>query len=242
MSEQMQDKIWFLGRSYQEYLSMFQLDLDFLENKKILDCAAGASSFTSWAWKKGFKSTAIDILYINEPDVLKKIFIDDFSTLLQVHSGMDHKVDWGFFHNAKNMIQDRAHTYHDFIEDYERFRERYLPGQLPHLPFRDDQFNLALSSHFLFLYDDRLDYHFHLDSIREMLRVAEEVRIYPIVCLRGNGERSSFVERIIEDISHEGYLEIMEVDYRFRKGGNEMMKIEKKPYRSKKKDLRKKSL
>jgi hypothetical protein len=142
---------------------------------------------------------------------------------------MDHKVDWGFFQNSKNMIEERMRACREFIDDYEEFQGlRYVEGKLPELPFNDNHFSLTLCSHLLFLYDDRLDYQFHLDSVREMLRVTSgEVRIYPIVCLCGEGERSSFVERIQRDISGEGDAKIVEVDYRFRKGGKEMMKIKK---------------
>ena len=52
------DKIWFLGRSYLEYLKMFDLKEEYLKNLKILDCAAGASSFTPTLIKNGFEVKA----------------------------------------------------------------------------------------------------------------------------------------------------------------------------------------
>lgn len=223
------DKIWFLGRSYQEYMSMFKLTPEFLENKTILDCAAGASSFTPVMGNKGYNIIAIDPFYGMDHQTVKEKTIDDFYTLIKAHSGMDHKVDWGFFRNSKNMIEERIHAYMEFIDDYEKFRGlRYVKGKLPELPFKDNQFSLTTCSHLLFLYDDRLDYQFHLDSVREMLRVTSgEIRIYPLVRLRGEGERSSFGEILKDDIHDEGKVEIVKVDYRFRKGGNEMMKIKK---------------
>ncbi|HNR25591.1 MAG TPA: class I SAM-dependent methyltransferase [Methanobacteriaceae archaeon] len=221
------DKIWFLGRSYQEYLSMFNLDHDFLKDRRVLDCAAGASSFTAWACDNGINATATDVLYGMDLEQLRETFIHDFSTLLQVHSGLDQKVDWGFFQNSEEMIEDRLKTCNNFITHYEKHPERYVQGQLPHLPFTDGHFDLALSSHLLFLYDDRLDYLFHTESIQEMLRVAEEVRIYPIVSLSGYGNRSPYVKRIMEDIGRLGDVDIVKVDYRFRKGGEEMMRLKK---------------
>ena len=45
--------------------------------------------------------------------------------------------------------------------------------------FNNEQFHLVLSAHFLFMYSDRLDYDFHVQTIRELPRVAsEEVRIF----------------------------------------------------------------
>lgn len=223
------DKIWFLGRSYREYMSMFSLSPESLENEYILDCAAGASSFTPVLGNQGYDVTALDPLYGTDYKELKEISIDDFYTLIKAHSGMDHKVDWGFFQNSKNMIFERMKACREFINDYEIFKGlRYIEGKLPQLPFTNNQFSLVLCSHLLFLYDDRLNYQFHLESISEMLRVtSKEIRIYPIVRLQGEGEKSSFVEWISEDVTNEGDVEIVEVDYRFRKGGNEMMKISK---------------
>ena len=54
---------------------------------------------------------------------------------------------------------------------------------------------------------------------------SEEVRIYPLVRLRGDGKKSSFVNRIMKDLEIKADFEIVPVDYRFRKGGNIMMKI-----------------
>lgn len=221
------DKIWFLGRSCNEYMSMFQLSTEFLKNQKILDCGAGASSFAPVLGKHGYDIKALDPLYGMDYETVKERSIDDFYTLIKAHSGMDYKVDWGFFQNSKNMIEERIKACNEFIEDYMVLKgSRYVEGKLPQLSFPDDNFSLILCSHLLFLYDDRLNYQFHLESIREFLRVTSgEIRIYPLVRLRGEGERSSFVEMIIEDITDECNVEIVEVDYKFRKGGNEMMKI-----------------
>jgi hypothetical protein len=223
------DKIWFLGRSFQEYMSMFKLDPEFLEEKTILDCAAGTSSFTPVMGNQGYNVTALDPIYGLGYGLVEERSIDDFHTLIKAHSGLEHKVDWSFFQNSKNMIEERIKSCKEFIDDYKVFKGlRYVEGKLPQLPFTNNQFSLTLCSHLLFLYDDRLDYQFHLESIREMLRVtAGEVRIYPLVNLQGNGEKSHFVNLIKEDLTHEVNVELVEVDYRFRKGGNEMMKIKR---------------
>ncbi len=61
--EKKNNRIWFLGRSYEEYLQMFDLNEDFLKDQRILDIAAGASSFTPRLSNKGYKIAAVDILY-----------------------------------------------------------------------------------------------------------------------------------------------------------------------------------
>lgn len=211
---------------------MFNLSPDFLKNEIILDCAAGASSFTPVMGNKGYDVIAVDPLYSMDYETVKERSIDDFFTLIKAHSGMDHKVDWGFFQNSKSMIEERMKAFREFIDDYKDFKGlRYVKGKLPTLPFKDNQFSLTLCSHLLFLYDDRLDYEFHLEAIKELLRVTGgEIRIYPLVSLQGNGKKSPFVNMIREELTSEADTEIVNVDYRFRKGGNEMMKIKKNLY------------
>lgn len=216
-----------MGRSYHEYLSMFRLNPRWLKRQRVLDCAAGASSFTPVMGNQGYDITALDPLYGMDHDEVKEKTIDDFNTLIKAHAGMDDKVDWGFFHDSKNMIEERMKAHRKFVDDYNDFKGlRYIEGKLPELPFNNNQFSLTLCSHLLFLYDDRLDYQFHRDSVGEMLRVTSgEVRIYPLVNLQGNGKKSHFVSRIMDDLEGKADVEIVEVNYRFRKGGNEMMKI-----------------
>jgi hypothetical protein len=70
-----------------------------------------------------------------------------------------------------------------FLEDFPQGIQqgRYIISELPVLPFDTEQFDLALCSHFLFTYSDLLSQDFHLASIRELCRVAQEVRIFPLL-------------------------------------------------------------
>ena len=73
----------------------------------------------------------------------------------------------------------------DFLDDYVagKAQGRYVDAELPDLPFSDSSFDLALCSHFLFLYTTQLGEAFHHSAIREMCRVAAEVRIFPLLAL-----------------------------------------------------------
>ncbi|MCK9150513.1 class I SAM-dependent methyltransferase [Methanobacterium alcaliphilum] len=226
-----ENKIWFLGRGFEEYLQMFNLRLNYLRECKILDCNAGASSFAAHMTQQGFDVVAADILYSKHPEEMKKVSENDFRTLMDAHHGLQDKVDWGFFEDHEQMAQYRIKTYKDFSKDYEKNKDtNYVEAKLPMLPFHDNTFHLVLSSHLLFLYDDRLDYDFHLESIKEMIRVSsQEVRIYPLVQLR-NSKKSEYVEQIINDLSPDFSLEVHKVDYKFRPGADEMLCISKKPW------------
>lgn len=54
-------------------------------------------------------------------------------------------------------------------------------GELPKLDFEESLFDLALCSHFLFFYSEQLNYEFHLASVKELLRIAVEVLIFPLL-------------------------------------------------------------
>ena len=85
--------------------------------------------------------------------------------------------------------------------------------------------DLALCSHFLFLYSHHFSYNFHKQAISELCRVAKEVRIFPLVTLAG--DKSIYVNDIHAYLRNQGYgVTIEPVPYEFQRGGNEMMKIQ----------------
>jgi ubiquinone/menaquinone biosynthesis C-methylase UbiE len=214
----------FIGRTWKEYLKMFNLNSDDMVGGKLLDCAAGASSFTAEMSKRGYDVKAVDILYNEEADVLCDKCYEHMEVLVDGLESVDHFV-WSFFSDLDDLKEQRNHACSEFIQDYRNHRKRYIAADLTHLPFEDNSFKMVLCSHLLFIYDHRLDYEFHLKSIKEMLRVSSsELRIYPLV--KNRGMKSEFVKRIINDL-HDVDADIVKVDYEFRKGGNEMIKIRK---------------
>jgi SAM-dependent methyltransferase len=214
----------FIGRTWAEYMKMFSLeDCDF-DNMKILDCAAGASSFTAHMSGKGCDVMAVDLLYCEEPDVLGDKCRDHMEVLVEGLASVDSFV-WSFFKDVNELKDERNLACSEFIQDYRNHRGRYVPGDLSKLPFEDDSFDLVLCSHLLFIYDHRLNYEFHLNSIKEMLRVSsDELRIYPLV--KNKGIKSLFVNQIVSDLE-DVEVDLLKVDYEFRRGGNEMMIIKK---------------
>jgi hypothetical protein len=59
----------------------------------------------------------------------------------------------------------------------------------------------------------------------EMCRVADEVRIFPLVAL--GAVRSGHVAAVTERLRQAGHaVRIEKVDYEFQRGGNEMMRVE----------------
>jgi Methyltransferase domain len=215
----------FIGRTYAEYIKMFNLEPENIAGEKILDCAAGASSFTAIMSKKGFDIKAVDIIYNETPDVLSVKCKEHMELLVDGLKSVDHFV-WSFFSDVQDLKKQRNRACREFIEDYRKYKgQRYIDSDLKSLPFKDNSFSIVLCSHLLFIYDHRLDYDFHLNAITEMLRVSSnELRIYPLV--KNRGKKSEFVKQIMNDLI-DFKVEIVKVDYEFRKDGNEMLRIVK---------------
>ena len=211
------------GRSYDEYLRMFDLTEDELR-LKILGCGDGPASFNSEGNKRGGHVISVDPLYnLSREEILKRIDETYDDVLSQTRENRD-KFRWDVIKSVDELGRVRMDAMEIFLDSYEQGKKegRYVPAALPVLPFRDREFDIALSSHFLFLYTDILSYDFHARSLREMLRVAAEVRIFPLLDMNAN--KSSYVRGIIDLLGSER-IEVRKVDYEFQVGGNEMLII-----------------
>ena len=101
---------------------------------------------------------------------------------------------------------------------------RYRPDESPQFAFEGGAFDLALCSHFLFLYSDQLSTALHLAAIEEMCRVVEEARVFPL--LVAYGAPSPQVEPVIRVLRDLGYAaEVRRVPYEFLRGGAEMLSV-----------------
>jgi len=136
--------------------------------------------------------------------------------------------NFDFYKNIDNHKQHRQNALKLFNIDYDD--RKYFNYELPELEFKDSSFDLLLSSHLLFVYDDRFSYEFHLNTIKEMLRVANRVQIFPLIDFqnsRVNEEKnfSPYVYRVMEDLV-EYSVSIEEVNFEFQPRGNYQMLIE----------------
>ena len=147
--------------------------------------------------------------------------------MTQMHKNQNDYI-WDTIASVEELGRVRMSAMDTFLLDYEAGKNegRYIAGELPLLPFDNGKFGIALSSHFLFLYSDHLSAEFHLQALQEMLRVAHEVRVFPIVTL--NGKPSPYISFVMETLdSHGFYSEIQPVSYEFQRGGNEMLVIKR---------------
>lgn len=222
------ERIVFIGRTFEEYMAMFSLSIDELEGKKILDCPAGACSFTAVSQQKGLDVTACDIAYYHPGEALAHKGKKDLDHAMERVEKAKAQYVFEYFDDVADLARHRARALRDCAADMKERPDRYVPVTLPPLPFKSDQFDLILSAHFLFTYGDRLDRAFHLDALEELLRVAkEEVRLFPLVDL--SGSRYEHLDEIVTMLESQGYqVEERSVPYEFQRNANTMMSIRKR--------------
>jgi len=213
------------GRNLAEYRAMFGLNQQNLAGS-ILGCADGPASFNAELTNVGGKIVSADPLYAFATEDIK-LRIDQTSAniLAQTRRNKDQFV-WKAIGSVEELGRIRLAAMDRFLSDYDAGRRagRYVAASLPTLPFADKCFDLALCSHFLFLYSGILDMNFHYSAIRELCRVAGEVRIFPLLDLAG--ATSLHLPPVAEMLERRGYaVSIQGVNYEFQKGGDQMLRV-----------------
>ncbi|NJP11088.1 MAG: SAM-dependent methyltransferase [Leptolyngbyaceae cyanobacterium RU_5_1] len=213
------------GRSLDEYQKMFSLSETELK-LRILGVADGPASFNAEATKVGSQVISIDPIYrFSGAEILHRFNQVVDTIIAQVKATPDSWV-WSYHQSPEGLRNNRIKAIQTFLSDYEIGKQqgRYQIGELPKLSCKDSEYDIALCSHFLFLYSEHYDFQFHWQSIQEMLRVSQEVRIFPLLTLML--ERSPYLDQIICNCSEMGHtLSIQRVQYGLQKGGNEMLVI-----------------
>jgi hypothetical protein len=219
------DKVVPWGRSYDEYISMFNLTGADLK-RRILGCGDGPAAFNASLTRRGGRVVSIDPVYAFDAGQIRGRITETYETVMtQLRKNRDDFV-WGVIPSVEQLGSLRMAAMETFLADFYAGKQagRYLPGELPKLPFADGEFDLALSSHFLFLYSGHLSAQFHLQSLQEMLRVANEVRVFPLVTLAN--VLSPHLLFVTEQLGDLGFsVEVRRVPYEFQRGGNEMLVI-----------------
>ncbi|MDP5274526.1 class I SAM-dependent methyltransferase [Chengkuizengella axinellae] len=176
------------SRSFEEYLKMFSLQSETLNQGSILDVASGASSFTAEANRRGYHCISVDPLYELTYKDISIYGEKELSSIPEKLSNIEHIFDWSYYLSVEHHQKLREDSFEIFKNDYDTIDRpsKYVKGTLPLLPFEDNTFSMVLCSHFLFLYHEQFDFQFHLHSIQEFIRVCKpdgEIRIYPLVTL-----------------------------------------------------------
>jgi hypothetical protein len=213
------------GRSFDEYCRMFAVTERDLTGG-ILGCADGPASFNAEATRRGCHVVSCDPLYAFSNSEIRERIAATSHVILDETRRNAHEFVWTWITSPDELVRVRMMAMNLFLDDFDtgQRERRYIKAELPTLPFDDGAFDLALCSHFLFLYADQLDADFHRAATRELCRVAREVRVFPLLAL--GGARSSHVAVVANALSQDGHrVSVERVDYEFQRGGNEMMRV-----------------
>ncbi|MBC7985003.1 MAG: SAM-dependent methyltransferase [Candidatus Obscuribacterales bacterium] len=213
------------GRSFDEYVAMFALTPADLR-RRIVGCGDGPAAFNSVANKTGGGVVSVDPIYEFSVDQLRQRIDAIYDSILAETERNKDEFVWQHVKSVEELGRLRKGAMEEFLTDYPQgVKEyRYVAGELPLLPFMDQTYELALCSHFLFLYSEHHDLDFHIASIKELCRVAEEVRIFPLLEL--GSRKSRHLDAVIAALEQDGFLpEIVTVNYEFQKGGNQMLRL-----------------
>lgn len=208
----------------EEYEQMFDLqEADY--RKSILDFPGSISSFNAEVYQKVHRVVSGDAIYGMSMEAMQ----DYAQKLLKLNC--DYLTD-----NADAVLKLGAAALEPifkmwranadiFLEDYMTGKKqaRYQQVLMPNLPYANHEFQLALCSDYVFnrhvQNDCRPD-----QVVAELCRVAEEVRIFPL--LTEAGEVSEWLGPLMLDLQNRNHgIEIRQVPFENVKGGNAMLRV-----------------
>jgi SAM-dependent methyltransferase len=214
------------GRNLAEYQLMFNLTEADL-GRRIISFGDGPAGFNAQMHELGRRVVSLDPIYqFSREELAGRIRETRDEVLAQVERNRANFV-WTHIRDVADLENIRMGAMNRFLADYEAGRRegRYVPHALPdRTPYADDAFDLGLSSHFLVLYVN-LGLDFHVQALREMLRVCREVRIFPLLDL--NAGESAVLPGITEHFGKDYTLSVEPVAYAFQRNGNRMLRIVK---------------
>ena len=216
------------GRGFDEYRAMFDLEGRPFARAgaapRVLDVGGGPASFTAEAHALGWSAVACDPLYDLPGGEIEARVLAARDDLLAMVRRERQRFVWRLFDSPEALERKRLEALAGFLADFDAGKAagRYRTEALPSLSFAERSFDLALSSHLLFLYSESWDAEAHRAAIRELTRVATEVRIFPLLDM--TGRRSAHLDPVRAALAEDGIeSEIVVVPYEFQRGGKEML-------------------
>lgn len=189
---------------------------------RVLDCPGGAGGFAAGLRARGGEVVSADPAYDEDPaDLVARSRAGLEHGLRYLEENRDSYV-WSYFASAEHLAAERLGALEAFAADFHGPDGRYVAAALPRLPFADRAFRLALCGYLLFAYPDHLDQDAHERALRELLRVAGEVRVYPLIDTAY--VRHPGIDDLRRLLAADGVeSEVRRVDYAFQAGADEVL-------------------
>lgn len=218
-------KLVLWGHHVAEYKAMFDVSDDALCSR-VLEYGCGPSAINATLHEKSAHLVSVDPLFrLEKPALTEKIQSLSHHRIEQMRTDK-HPLDVASYGGVDAFIASRQEGIATFLADYEKGREEKRYQALPkeQLLFTDAAFDYALSSHYLFADPDSQPVDFHLQVISELARVANEVRIFPLI--DRTGQPSPLLGPVLLGLQQENFgVEVREVNYTLYPAGNAMLRV-----------------
>jgi hypothetical protein len=191
------------SRSFQEYQAFFDLTPDDVAGRVVLDCCAGASGFVAGVRSRGGHPIAVDLAVCSH-------LLFTWSE----QSGLPGSRFTAPVPGASHRSRGRAANTRPTSSSASR--------GIPPTP----------CSQRLRLKRQAFDAAWHDRALRELLRVASEVRVFPLVVQR-TGHPVEFLPDLLDDLRKDGVrAEVRGVPFEFQRGAREMLVLRRPVGRS----------
>ncbi len=222
-------KLVLWGQGIQEYQAMFDLTEDVFHSS-ILEYGCGPTAINAIVHRQKQQNVvSCDSLFALPLNELKREVTRLFDLRVKELRADQYQLDTSFYGGLESFIEARRAGCVLFFDDFvEGVNEgRYLSAQLP-LSFENATFQYALSSHCFFTNFSQEKAQIlvaeHVEAIKELSRVAHEVRIFPII--NRAGEASSLLGPVLMALQQENYgVEVREVPFSLYPKGNAMLRV-----------------
>lgn len=215
--------VW--GHHVDEYMEMFDLSRDDLQGK-ILEFGCGPSAVNVNLANGAELCVSCDPLFsLDHPTLRSKVALV-FADMVNKVAAEQDKFDFSRDGSLDALVKRRREGVDEFFADYQLGKKqgRYVAISEIKLPFADFSFDFALSSHYLFADLDEQDVNFHVQAIKELARVAKEVRIFPLI--DRHGQPSALLGPVLLELQQHNYgAEVRSVSYHLQSEGNAMLRV-----------------
>ncbi len=215
------------GHHVSDYQEMFDLS-DKMLTQTVLEYGCGASAVNAELYaKQHINMVSVDPLFGPPESELAIQITHCFDERVAQVLSDPSQFNVDRYGGMDAFLSYRRKGMNIFLKDYEQGlsegRYKTLSGDAA-LPFGDFTFDLALSSHYLFAASNEQSVDFHVQAIRELARVAKEVRIFPLI--EREGMPSALIGPVLLGLQQANFgAEVREVSCALYPQGNAMLRV-----------------
>lgn len=213
------------GQHLDEYKDMFALTDEDL-TKSFLEYNSGVSAFNAEMHQRSQECVSCDPWYKLDRHSLQEKVTTNFQDRQSQLADNLQNLDISRYGSFDDLIKYRQAGVQSFLEDFKAgvSEKRYLAVTEENLPFPNFKFDFALVANNFFADLDYQTVEYHIAKIKELARVAKDVRIFPLVDT--GGEPSNLLGPIIMGLYQDNFaVEVTDVNYHLQHRGNAMLRV-----------------